>query len=55
MSKPFDTSAEIRERCVISPLLFPLILNYMHDILRGKVNVRGRVVKVLMFSDVIDM
>ena len=51
MSGPFATCVGVRQGCVMSPLLFALFLNDLHESLTGGVNVKGKVIRVLMYAD----
>lgn len=51
ISEPFDTGVGVRQGCVMSPLLFALFLNDLHDSLSGGVNVKGKNIRILMYAD----
>lgn len=54
-SEPFNTSVGMRQRCVRSPFLFALFFNHLHDSLSGSVNVKGKIIRVLLHADDIVM
>jgi len=50
-SEPFDTDVGVRQGCVLSPLLFALFLNDLHGSLTEAVNIKGKIIRVLMYAD----
>jgi len=51
LSDPFDIDQGVKQGCLLSPVLFSLYLNDLHDSLPGGASVGGLNVKVLMYAD----
>lgn len=51
----FETKSGVKQGCLISPLLFALYLNDLHDILNGGIRLNDLKIKVLMYADDIVM
>lgn len=51
LSDPFTVTQGLKQGCLLSPVLFSLYLNDLHDYLPGGINVAGTVVKVLLYAD----
>lgn len=51
LSEPFSVSQGVKQGCLLSPVLFSLYLNDLHDLLPGGVEVAGTTVKLLMYAD----
>ena len=51
LSDPFCVWQGIKQSCLLSPLLFCLYINDLHECLPGGVNVADTLVKVLLYAD----
>lgn len=51
ISEVFDTNVGVRQGCVMSPLLFALFLNDLHESLSGGLDIDGKCIRVLMYAD----
>lgn len=51
ISDPFTVSQGVKQGCLLSPVLFSLYLNDLHNHLPGGISVAGTVVKVLLYAD----
>lgn len=51
LSEAFETREGVRQGCLLSPVLFSLFLNDLHDSLPGGINVAGVNIKVLLYAD----
>lgn len=51
LSDDFLVNIGVKQYCLLSPLLFSLYLNDLHEVLPGGVSVAGTIVKILMYAD----
>jgi len=51
MSSPVNVEQGVKQGCLLSPLLFSLYLNDLHDFLPGGLQIGGVTIKVLMYAD----
>ncbi|XP_059226649.1 uncharacterized protein LOC131998381, partial [Stomoxys calcitrans] len=51
LSEYFNTTSGVKQGCLLSPLLFALYLNDLHDTLEGGVNLNGLNVRLLLYAD----
>jgi len=51
LSSPFSVDRGVKQGCILSPSLFALYINDLHDSLPGGVNVADTSVKVLLYAD----
>lgn len=51
VSEWFETNMGVKQGCLLSPLLFALFLNDLHDALDGGVNIARWQIKILMYAD----
>jgi len=51
LSEPFETSEGVKQGCLLSPVLFTLFLNDLHDKLPGGIVIAGVTIRVLMYAD----
>lgn len=51
LSQDFETVSGVKQGCLLSPLLFALYLNDLHEHLEGGIDVEGKNVRVLMYAD----
>ncbi|KAI8119954.1 RNA-directed DNA polymerase from mobile element jockey [Lucilia cuprina] len=51
LSNYFDTKTGVKQGCLLSPLLFALYLNDLHDSLKGGLTVDGINIRLLMYAD----
>lgn len=50
-SEYFEVLHGVRQGCVLSPMLFSLYVNDMHDCLSGGITIGGTVIKLLLYAD----
>lgn len=55
LSDYFETRSGVKQGCLMSPLLFALYLNDLHDHLNGGIRINALNIKVLMYADDIVM
>lgn len=51
LSEPFNVTQGVKQGCLLSPLLFSLYLNDLHDFLPGGLVISNTIVKVLLYAD----
>jgi len=51
LSDPFETNVGVKQGCLLSPVLFSLFLNDLHESLPGGIKIGNTVVRVLMYAD----
>ena len=51
LSSYFDVKQGVKQGCLLSPVLFSLYLNDLHDFLPGGINISGCIIKVLLYAD----
>ena len=51
LSDTFEVTQGVKQGCLLSPLLFSLYLNDLHDFLPGGLTISSSTVKVLMYAD----
>lgn len=55
LSEYFNTESGLKQGCLLSPLLFTLYLNDMHDHIQGGIIMDNLNIKLLMYADDIVM
>lgn len=51
ISEYFDTLSGVKQGCLLSPLLFALYLNDLHDFLKGGLYIEGLNIRLLLYAD----
>jgi len=51
LSEPFKVEQGVKQGCLLSPILFSLFLNDLHDSLPGGIQIGNTNVKVIMYAD----
>lgn len=51
LSSSFNTVSGVKQGCLLSPLLFALYINDIHDFLEGGINIEGTNIRILMYAD----
>jgi len=51
LSEPFSTHTGVKQGCLLSPTLFALFLNDLHEYLGGGINIDDLNVRVLLYAD----
>lgn len=51
LSEYFDTKSGVKQGCLLSPLLFSLYVNDLHDVIEGGINIDGHNIRVLLYAD----
>lgn len=51
MSSEFETISGVKQGCLLSPLLFALYINDIHDALGGGLNIGNIIIRILMYAD----
>jgi hypothetical protein len=51
ISKYFETRSGVKQGCLLSPLLFALFINDLHEVLGEGLNIEGLNLRILMYAD----
>lgn len=51
LSEGFETQSRVRQGCIMGAILFALFLYDLDEFLGGNVNVKGKIISMLAYSD----
>lgn len=51
LSEKFETTSGVKQGCLLSPTLFSIYLNDLHDFIKGGVNIENLNVRLLLYAD----
>ncbi|XP_075160593.1 uncharacterized protein LOC142233513 [Haematobia irritans] len=51
LSEYFETNSGVKQGCLLSPLLFALYINDLHDFLQGGINTHNMNIRILLYAD----